>query len=900
MTFATPWGLVALMPAALLVVWIARRGRSSVPESQTSWARRIRIVSVVALSLALAQPALVLPSSEQAVVFLVDASDSVGDGGVDAARRLVQEAVGSAPPDARWSVVLFGSEARVDRSLAPGAAFPPIGTEVDGSATDLGGALEAAGALLPTAGSRRVVLISDLVPTDIDGRGAALALADAGVAIDVVPVPAMAGDDALVESVRMPATAREGDIVTATIEVRSTVAGPAVLRIDPGNQRIPVELVPGDNSFEVEVEATDSGFLPVTAEIEAGFDTRPENDVASGITRVLGPARVALVEGVDGEGDQLAAALAAGGIRVDVLGAVPGPTALLPYDAVIMVNVAEPETDDAEALASFVEDLGRGLVVVGGDQAYGLGDYQDTPLEAVLPVSSNPDDLLRRQPVAQVLVIDTSGSMSTCHCGPGNEGTQGIDKTDISRAGAALAIDAMEASDRIGVLAFSSGYDWVLPLAQKPGEAAVDTALATLTPDGDTEINVALEAALDELTGAPESLKHILLFTDGWDPTDADLVPTARRIADEGVTLSVLGTGEGPGHTLERMAEVGGGRYYAGTDLTAIPEVFVEETLTVARNLATEGSFLPTVIGRNEVTADLTASPPLLGYVLTKAKGTSDVLLEIDQGDPLLATWQRGLGRATAWTSDATSRWSAGWVGWDGYVDFWGGVVRDVLPAGRDTPPEVWVEGGEVRMRVVDDGLADEAAASARVRTPDGTIESVTLTRVSGSVFEGEVVGSGPGAYWVAVTVEDGSGGRRTVSSGAVSSYQPEFAFREPDPTLAADLTATTGGRVEPDPAAVWDEAPVNGRSTTPIWPWLVMLALAGFAADVALRRLSFSGSQVGAGMGSAPSAASPSLGPGPSGTSPGTSGAAVMTEAPVETASDSETLQRLMRRKRR
>jgi hypothetical protein len=211
----------------------------------------------------------------------------------------------------------------------------------------------------------------------------------------------------------------------------------------------------------------------------------------------------------------------------------------------------------------------------------------------------------------------------------------------------------------------------------------------------------------------------------------------------------------------------------------------------------------------------------------------------------------------------------------------------------------VWVEGGEVRMRVVDDGLADEAAVSARVRTPDGTIESVTLSRVSGSVFEGEVVGSGPGAYWVAVTVDDGSGGRRTVSSGAVSSYQPEFAFREPDPTLAADLAVSSGGRVGPDPAAVWDEAPVNGRSTTPIWPWLVMLALAGFAADVALRRLSFSGSGAEAGIGSGASTTAPFPAPGPSGLSD-TAGAAVMTDTRVETASDSETLQRLMRRKRR
>ena len=164
--------------------------------------------------------------------------------------------------------------------------------------------------------------------------------------------------------------------------------------------------------------------------------------------------------------------------------------------------------------------------------------------------------------------------------------------------------------DRVGVLAFSSGYDWVLPLANKPDQATIDAALGTLFPQGDTEISGALEEALDQLRGAPESLRHIVLFTDGWDPTDADLVPVAREIADAGVTLSVLGTGEGPGHTLERMAEIGGGRYYAGTDLAAVPDIFVEETLTVARNLINEGSFLPTVVGRSDVTESLTNPLP--------------------------------------------------------------------------------------------------------------------------------------------------------------------------------------------------------------------------------------------------------------------------------------------------
>jgi uncharacterized membrane protein len=896
MTFEHPWALLLVLPLVAAVLLIARYGRSVVGRRQSRWAQAVRVLAVTALTFAVAQPHMILPSADQSVVFLLDRSDSISDATATTQEQILRDALEGVPPSARWSVALFGAETRTDRSLAVGDVLPEVVTDVDGSATNLGGALRAVAALMPSAGSRRVILLSDMAPTDSEARQAARELAEQGITVDVFMLPGGRSPDALVESVRLPTSVRQGDVVTGTAHVRSNTAGEAVLRVDGIDEdvrEIPVQVESGSSTIEFEFVATGTGFVPVTATLDAPFDEIPQNDTATGLTRVLGPARVALVEGVAGEGDELSRALAAGGVQVDVLGAIPSATALLPYDSVVLVNIPPPDSEPAEAIASFVEDLGRGLIVVGGDQSFGMGDYHQTPLEAVLPVSSNPDDLLRRQPVAEVLVIDTSGSMGACHCdGPGaNMATEGgINKTDISRAGAALAIESLDQMDRVGVLSFSSGYEWVLPLATKPDQATVDEALGGLFPEGDTEISRALEEALDQLREAPESLRHIVLFTDGWDPTDADLVPVAREIADAGVTLSVLGTGEGPGNTLERMAEVGGGRYYAGTDLTAVPDIFVEETLTVARNLINEGSFLPTVVSRSDVTSSLTESPPLLGYVLTKAKGSARIQLEIGQADPLLATWQRGLGRVAAWTSDATARWSSGWVTWDGYVDFWGAVLRDVLPAGLETPPDVWVDGSEINVAVFDEGLTNDSSAIARIRSPDGSIATEPLTRATGSSFEGTFSAGSPGAYWISVTITDQQGGTKTVSSGTVSSYEPEFAFRDPDPTLAVDLAELTEGRVDPDASTVWNPAPLRGTSARPLLPWLVVLALVAFLTDVALRRLSFTPAESSVPEPQRPRRRKrgPIERPEPT------------PDSPAPTVSDSDTIQRLMRRKQR
>jgi uncharacterized membrane protein len=898
MRFDRPWVLLAL-PVVVLVVWaIARRGRRTVPVRQHRWAVIARVVAVILLVVAAAGPYLERSVSTRSVLFMLDRSESIGPDVRAAQEDFLRQALASSNPQGRAGIALFANEVRLDRAVGPVRPFDGIRTEIDGSASDLAGALVASASLLPTEGSRRVVVLTDAVPTSTGVGAAAERLAQEGIAVDFVTYETGQSADLLVESVQVPASARLGDSAAVTAVLRSNQAGPATVtfRTADGDEITEsVEVSPGRNEVTVDIPSDEAGFEIVSVTTRADFDTRPENDSSSGVYRVLGPARVAIVEGVAGDGDDLSRALEAGGIGVDVRGSVPSDEELLAYDGIVLVNFPRPSDGEGAALASFVEDLGRGLVVVGGDQAYGMGDYHESPIEAVLPVSSNPDDLIRRQPVAEVLVIDSSGSMGACHCRGGDFAEGGTPKTDIAKAGAAAAIDALSAEDSVGVVTVAGGTDWVLPLQVKPDAASVTDALAPIVANGDTEIARGLQAALDELQGVDGALRHIVLFTDGWDPNEANLVPLARQIADAGVTLSVLGTGEGSGATLRRMADVGGGRFYPGTDLATVPEIFVEETLTAARGLINEGSFLPALGASSPVTAGLDATPPLLGYVATKAKATASTALQIGPGDPLLASWQRGLGRATAWTSDATARWSAGWVTWDGFVDFWGRVVRQVLPAGRDLPPEVTVEGGTLGITFDAEEPILEGAAVARVRTPSGETQVIPLTQTGESTFAGSMAASEPGAYWVAVSLERGDGSGLVASAGAVSGYAEEFAFRQPDLALVGTVAETTGGRMDIAAAQAFDEAPARGDALVPITAWLVVAALALFFLDVALRRLVFSTEDVGEwkeGVRSERVRERRRI-------------EKVIEEAKTERApppvvSDSETLERLMRRKRR
>ncbi|MCP3975018.1 MAG: VWA domain-containing protein [bacterium] len=842
MSLLQPWWLLALPPVLAIVYVVARSGRRIVPVKQQSVAVWLRLLGVTLLVLALAQPMLIRGSSDRTVLFLLDRSSSVTGDARAQQEAYIIAALEVAGSEDSAAVAVFGKELRLDTALSDNPAFDEVRTIVDSSSTDLAAALRGAAAVLPTQGSRRIVVLTDAVETVGNARVAAAELADQGIAVDVVQLDTGRASDALVTRVDAPVVVREGEAVPVRVSVQATAPGPATVVVTAGGETYTVEteLTVGNNLVDVEIPAGATGALPIRAEVVAGFDAVAENNVSEVIVEVLGAAHVAIVEGTIGDGAELARALEAGDMMATTLAAIPSSAELLNYDAVVLVNVPAPADIQADDLASFVEDLGRGLLVIGGDNAYGLGGYVSTALERILPVTSNPDDLIRRQPVAEVLVIDTSGSMADCHCGDGGEHDPsqqgGVSKTDISRAGAGLAISALQDSDRVGVLAFTSGTRWALPLGTKPDEASIATALGTLTPQGDTEITPALREALDSLKDAPEEIRHIVLFTDGWG-NDTNLLSVSQEIADAGITLSVLGTGEGSGETLRRAAAIGGGQFYPGRDLQAIPDIFIEETLRVSRPLIAEGAFLPAIGAASQVTIGLTATPALRGYVLTKAKPTAAVPLEVGPGDPLFATWQRGLGRSAAWTSDATVRWSADWVEWDGFVDFWGRMVSDVLPPGRDTPPSVRLDGGALEIEY-QAAVPLDAIAIATIRDTDGSVTMQPMQRVDETTFNTRVPVGAAGAYWVAVQVEDASGTIASGSGGVVAGYADEFAFRDPDPALAEDIATATSGRVDPPAASAFELAPSRGDAASPLWPWLAAAALALFMIDVALRRL--------------------------------------------------------------
>ena len=858
-----PWVLVALLAILAAELYVSFRARG-VPIRQWRIGLGVRALIVGLVVLALLDPPITTGSGDVTAVFVVDVSDSMSDSAKQEARAWVDSALTEAA-DNEWGVVEFGSDARVGTPIGTAPYRGARGVETD--ATNLARGLRLGESILTGETRQRIVLVSDGRGNTGDLQAEIDRLETLGVLVDVHTVTASAVTDAAVSAVDMPSSVNTGETFDVTAEILSTISGDAVVELSEGSEVVGTEqisLVPGANYVTFSAEAGESGLQQFTARVRMTGDAVEENDSHRAGVEVRGPASVMILEGGTDKGQILEDALVSRGLEVDrvAIEDMPGLQQLSVHRAAVLVdvNARNMSAEKFETLDTYVRDLGRGLIAVGGTNSYGLGGYRDTPLEALLPVDSEAPDTQREVEVAEVLLIDTSESMGACHCSEDGMMSEegGVNKTDISKASALRAIDALGANDEIGILAFSGNTDWVVPLQQLPDQSTIENGIASLRPFGETRIIPAIEEAANELLNSDKEIKHIILFTDGFtseleqgadfapSPFAGDLLETVEEITAQGVTVSVVGTGEGAIPDLEKVAEIGKGRFYPGRDLNEIPEIFVKEARLASRSYINEGEFFPVVTSTAQAVRDIASSPAILGFVATTPKTTADVQLQIgEMSDPLLASWRVGLGKATAWTSDGGDKWGAGWAGWEGFGDFWSTLVRDTFPLSGSEGQRIEASIANELMTLTLEGAEEWPAGTqpvARVSFPDGTSEEVRLERVSDFEFGAAVPARQGGTYAIGVSVDDGDGNAVVLSTLATRSFAAEYLPGDPNADLMSSISASTGGRGEITPAQAFDpEGLEEGVTERHFRWWFLLLAALLWPVDVALRRLRLS-----------------------------------------------------------
>src|SRR5215213_1394384 len=852
--FPTYLWLLVLLPALWALTLLA-------PPRLSRWRLAaltlLRTLAITALVLGLSGAQLVRPVGAVTTVFLIDGSDSIALSQRARAEAFVQQALAQMPNGDQAALVVFGQRALLERMPAGDRALGQVAALPGGGATNIEGAVRLALALMPNEGHQRLVLLSDGGENTGDAAKAAQLASTRGVPIDVVTLSGLAdGPDARISGVELPSAARVGQRLRMKISIESnaatagrlTITGPADALIVDQQVQVPA----GAQTLEVALPEALPYFNRYVVRLETPDDARPENNAAEAYSFVSGQPRVLLVEGQPGEASSLSNALKSAQIDVSTVAPAAMPDGLgqlSAYDALALVNVPKRAVTDRTqaAVSAYVHDLGRGLLMVGGENSFGAGGWRRSPIEEALPVTMDIPTQLRLPPISIVILIDVSGSMSVEE--------NGRTKISLAAEGAQRIAALMRDDDELTVVLFSTQPERVIgPLPGSDRDQVIEQLGSAQSTGGGINIHDGLAEAAKYIRQSDKPGRHIITITDGGDTVQQQgALDLVRGLHDEKVTLSSIAIGDGEHVPFIRdMARAGGGRTFLTDKAANLPTILADEAQAILQPYIVEQDFVPTRGAAHPILRGFEQAPELKGYVITTPRQTSRVLLASPRGDPVLAAWQYGLGHALAWTSDFKGQWATSWIGWDQFPRFGAQLLGWLLPTqgAQNLTLQASSSGAELVLSAQAQDSRGQPQTGltliGRMLAADGSSVDVTLREVGPGQYRAVVADARPGAYLVQLVGQDARGQPfGAVTAGAVVPQSAEYGGDGANMRLLETLANRTGGRMNLAPAATFEANRSSQGAVREIGLPLLWLALLLLPFDIALRRLLFAPDQV-------------------------------------------------------
>ncbi len=842
-------------------VWFAYRRWGRAP----GIAGGLRCALLAVLLLALTGPQINRGGQGLDLVVVADRSRSLPPQSEDRIRELIQNLERQRGRGDRIAVVAFGGVAASEVLLSGEEVLKNFSKDVSPDGSDLNEALHTALDLLQdNARPARILVLSDGEANGPSPRAAGSRARERGVPIDFREFPRERAGDVAVESLSLPDTVAPREPFQYSVWVyaeRETAGRVTVLRDgqvimqDQADRQFTV----GRNRLLFRDLLDGGGLFQYEVRVATPNDPLPENNRGAGVVRVDAGPRL-LVLNADGQADNFTRALQAGNLPVDI---APAKTQSLAaaeldrYRAVVLENVPAADLGrlKMDRLAQFVEDLGGGLMLTGGERSFGTGGYFKSPLDEVLPVSMELRNEHRKTQLAMAIALDRSGSMAVPVKG-------GKVKMDLANLGTAECVRLLSPGDSVAIIAVDSSPHVIQPLTPvEDAEAIARKVLKVESMGGGIFVYEALVAAGEQLLKADQNTRHIILFSDANDSEEpGDYKSLLAKFEAAGITVSVIGLGtktDVDAHLLEDIAKLGKGNILFTDDPEELPRLFTQDTMSVARNtfIKKDPTTQPDGIGGQitpaaQLMGELTPGrfPPVDGYNLSylKPDATLGVVSQDEYAAPFSAVWYRGLGRVAAVTLEVDGRYSGGFGVWDEYADFnitharWllGGAAPDdafltMTRDGQDAVVQLELDPDRPQKLQVDaPSLSVIAPGNERVAAAE-----IPFQWNGPNSLEARFRLTQTGAYRTLARL----GGRSIVRGPAITlPYSPEFMPRIGVPTgseVLHSLAELTGGKPRIDVLEVLADPPRSAR-TTSLLPWLFMLAISILIVEIGGRRL--------------------------------------------------------------
>ena len=859
--FHLQWiGILAFWP---LLIIPAHHSLTDFPLYQRIISIFLRVALLACITLALVDIEKTSETSLVSIIYVVDVSASVPEDMLQNAHDLIAQDLKQKTPETDIQIVTFDQHPQIVK-IPENGELPPFERHSasedsnPSTVTDIESALRFSYALFPENHLRRIVLMGDGNQTQGDVLAEAARARAQDIRIDVRHLESQPIREVLIQSIDVHErdNLRVGKPFEIIVQILSThetdldfTFDKNDIRDDKNSQSIHLE--PGDNFLTLKTESDTPGTMKcrfALQDVPQDQDRFSENNVLLDEFNIQGKPKILYIEQNANNASYLQRALAGYGdsqgqsFDVEVRGSTGLPSSmreLLKYSAVILGDVPRETntgrinvtSESMNLIQDYVKRQGGGFIAIGGSEAFGLGGYQNTPVEKILPVEFKNETPQNNQSSAIALVIDKSGSM------------QSNRNLEIAKEAAKASVGALKAQDRVLVVGFDDTPYIVVPMTRAVNRASINSKISKMQANGGTNIRDALEMTYLEMAMVSAKTKHVILLTDGHSSyTGIDAL--VREMAKARITVSTVALAEADTTLLSRIANLGKGRAYIAKDSSSVPRIFVEETNRVANQAIVETPFVPQVAKNHEMIKGVTFQT-LLGYVGTKAKSGSQTILKAPGGAPLLAHWSLGTGKTTVFTSDAKNRWASGWIKQSSsFARFWAQVVRATMKTDEETRFDMIIKRENDRVRLIVDAISDDDAflnhldVSAEVTLPDGEKTTISLPQTAPGFYETSMPLNLYGTYQARADLKQDGESIGFAQKTFTFPYTQEFARTTPNFDLLDAVATSTDGKIDVPFEDTADPGDYKIRSFSPIWYYFLFLALGCLFFDIAFRRI--------------------------------------------------------------
>lgn len=832
MSFGAPQYLL-LLPLLILVGWFWKRLELWQP---------FRAALLLTLVLALCDPRIRLRSDAMDLWVLMDRSDS--------AREIVEAGA------EEWKSLLLRSKPGRQNQIHFIDYASEVVTSSNAEATLYGSRAHQTRTALAISDSlarmkpdrhNRILLFTDGYSTE-PLTNIASRLGEAEVPLDYRLLRPKEATDYRITHLSLPARSQPAEPFVVDGIIEGKPDGIIPLSVYRGDRLLferNIEVMDGIGRIRFADRIAQPGAHLIRAEISPESDAHLQNNHREQWIEIVAGPRLLLITRY--ENDPLAATLSDQGFSLEI---VEDPLTLTPGSlsgarAIILNNVPAFELpgEFLNALDFFVREQGGGFLMAGGKNSFGSGGYYQSAVDELLPVTMELKSEHRRLSVAMAIVMDRSGSMSAIT-------PSGNSKMQLANEGSARAIELLGETDAVTVFAVDSQAHEIAPLLNvgKSRGELISRVRSIESMGGGIFVYTGMEAAWEQLKQAEAGQRHMILFTDAADSEEpGEYKALLQEMSDEGATVSVIGLGtrsDADAAFIEDIAARGSGRMFFTTIPGELPNIFAQETVSVARSTFVEDPVETQSSGKWYEIAqrDMEWPDKIEGYNLSYLReGDENALVSTDRyAAPLVAFGRRGIGRTAAIAFPLGGEFSESVRNWSAYGDFQQTLARwligEELPSGIAVRHEI--NGSELRIDLLYDSelwAQKFAATPPRLLVKRGSggssSENLTWQRIA------------PGHFTVRTELRESEPLRGAVQVGdqalpfgpVVAGSALEWQF-DPDRVSELEETSrTSGGGELLDLSEAWRRP--DAISFNSIREWFFLAALLLFLAEALVTR---------------------------------------------------------------